>query len=148
AMYPTWQAITDSLFDEIRNRQVKMPYLEVLLNAAHPLLLRRWQTELSAFAPNAVQITGWGLTETSGLIAMTPPSDPDEVRIETVGTAFNGAEICVMDPETRVPLGANEVGELAVRGRQVFAGYWHDTEKTEKSHIEGWFLSGDRGSLT
>jgi fatty-acyl-CoA synthase len=149
AIYPTWQAITDSLFDEIRRRNIELPYVEVVLNAGHPRLLRRWQEELSVFAPQAVQITGWGLTETSGLSVLTHPTDGLDHRVDTVGFPFVGVEVCVVDPETRAVLAPGQAGELAIRGRSLFAGYWQDAEKTAGSHLDdGWFLSGDQGSMT
>jgi fatty-acyl-CoA synthase len=146
-IYPTWQAITDSLFAEIRAREITLPSLRVVLNAGHPRLLKRWQEELSGFAPNASQITGWGMTETSGLCVVSRPNDSLEVRTDTLGLPFNGVEIAAVDPETRQLLPAGQFGELVVRGRPMLENYWQRSSKKDVFTEDGWFLTGDQGAV-
>lgn len=40
-----------------------------------------------------------------------------------------------------------EVGEVWVKGKNVFQGYWQMPEKTQESFKDGWFLTGDLGYL-
>lgn len=40
-----------------------------------------------------------------------------------------------------VPVG--EIGELAIKGKQVTPGYWQKQEETDKSFHDGYFLTGD-----
>ena len=75
---------------------------------------------------------GYGLTETSPLIALDTPLTH---RLGTVGRLLSNVE-CKVAAD----------GELLVRGPSVFAGYWQKPAATaECFDSEGWFHSGDIG---
>jgi long-chain acyl-CoA synthetase len=77
---------------------------------------------------------GYGLTETSPVIALNTP------LVHRMGAA--GMPL----PNLELKLAAD--GELLVRGPSVFAGYWHKPEATaEAFDAEGWFRTGDIGHL-
>src|SRR5690606_38559136 len=66
-------------------------------------------------------------------------------RPGALGLPFPGTEIRVVDPEeptVEVPTG--DVGELLIRGPQVFAGYWDNPEATAEAMLDGgWLRTGD-----
>ena len=74
-------------------------------------------------------------------------SDWFETRPGSMGKPLPGYEVAILDTETRDPLPAGEVGEIAVRPddrRVFFDEYWGLPEKTrEKQTDDGWFLTGD-----
>ncbi|MER5324792.1 AMP-dependent synthetase/ligase [Streptosporangium roseum] len=77
---------------------------------------------------------GWGLTETSAPSAVNMPGAN---KIGTVGKPFPG-----------VTIGIGDDGEVLVKGRHVFAGYWNDDKATgEAIDADGWFHTGDVGEL-
>jgi len=76
---------------------------------------------------------GYGLTETSPVIAVNNPRDH---KIGTVGK-----------PLTNVEVRFAEDGELLVRGPSVFAQYWNRPEETDAAFIDGWFKTGDIGNI-
>ena len=88
-------------------------------------------------------IEGYGMTETSP-VALGNPLGPGR-RPGALGLPFPGTEVRVVDPEepaVDVPDGA--VGELLVRGPQVFAGYWADPAATADVMVDGgWLRTGD-----
>lgn len=85
----------------------------------------------------------YGMTET-GMNLTNPYAG--ECRPGTVGHPFPGQEARVVDQTTRQPLGPNQAGEIQVRGRHVFQGYWRQTEATaEVFDADGWFSTGDLG---
>lgn len=70
-----------------------------------------------------------------------------ERRPGTVGLPLRGTEIRVCD-EQHNPCPTGEIGELQVRGLNVFKGYWRMPEKTASDFTDdGWFITGDQGLI-
>lgn len=92
-------------------------------------------------------VTGYGLTEGSGLATMCRHDDPPEVIAKTSGRAMPGMEVLVVDDDgTEVPRG--EAGEIVVRGYNVMVGYLDDPQQTaETIDAEGWLHTGDIGVM-
>ena len=76
---------------------------------------------------------GYGLTETSPVIAV---NTPNAHKLGTVGR-----------PLANVEVGIAEDGEILVRGPSVFKGYWNKPEETQNAFVDGWFKTGDIGSI-
>ena len=69
-------------------------------------------------------------------------------KCSTVGKAFPGIEVAVIDPETGEHLGPGEHGELCCRGYNVMKGYYKMPEETAKAiDKDGWLHSGDIGMM-
>lgn len=85
-------------------------------------------------------IQGYGLTETSPIIALNPIA---HFKIESVGSEFTGfAEFKIIDADE------NGVGEIAIKGPMVMKGYYNMPEETAKVFTEdGFFKTGDLGYL-
>lgn len=75
----------------------------------------------------------WGMSETTAAGTM---SAPDRYRIGTVGTAHPGVDLCLADD-----------GEVLVRGPVVTRGYRGEPEKTVEAFKDGWFCTGDVGTI-
>ena len=86
----------------------------------------------------------YGMSET-GMNASNPLDG--ERRAGTVGFPLPGTQIRIVDDAHR-PLDTGEVGELEVRGPNVFKGYWRMPKKTaEDFTADGWFVTGDQGLI-
>ncbi|MDE0493768.1 MAG: AMP-binding protein, partial [Acidimicrobiaceae bacterium] len=94
-----------------------------------------------------VIVTGYGLTEASGIATMCRHDDPPEVISATSGRAIDDVEVRVVDQGGReVPTG--EPGEVVVRGYNVMDGYFDDPESTAAAiDADGWLHSGDIGTM-
>lgn len=77
----------------------------------------------------------YGQSEGSGPSSFNFPR-PGERRIGSVGKAFPGAEVKIA-----------EDGEILVRGKNIFQGYFKDPESTSETLIDGWLHSGDVGRI-
>jgi acyl-CoA synthetase (AMP-forming)/AMP-acid ligase II len=92
-------------------------------------------------------VTGYGLTETSGIVAMCRHDDDPELIARTSGRAIPDVELKVVDDDgNEVPRG--EPGELVVRGYNLMLGYLDDPEQTaETIDADGWLHTGDIGVM-
>lgn len=85
----------------------------------------------------------YGMTET-GMNCSNPLND--ERRIGSVGHPLPGVEVRIVESESRETLPDGEIGELEIRGPNVFKGYWGQPKKTAESFsADGWFKTGDLG---
>ncbi len=83
----------------------------------------------------------YGMTETN--MNTSNPYDGKR-RAGTVGFPLPGVELKITDPETGKLLPQGEVGQIEVRGPNVFKGYWQMPEKTaEELREDGFFITGD-----
>jgi acyl-CoA synthetase (AMP-forming)/AMP-acid ligase II len=92
-------------------------------------------------------LTGYGLTETSGLVSVSHRSDSAERTATMSGRVADGVEVKVVDDTgAAVPLG--EPGEILVRGYNVTQGYVDEPEETARTiDADGWLRTGDIGSI-
>jgi HIP---CoA ligase len=93
-------------------------------------------------------IIGYGLTEATGVVAMTRRGDPIERVCDSIGCPVPGLEVRVVPAlAAATPARANgaEVGELQVRGPNVMAGYWRDPAATAEVMDGDWLRTGDLG---
>ncbi len=82
---------------------------------------------------------GYGLTETSPSVTLNLHADEDPT---SAGFALPRCEFKIHEPD------ANGVGEIWVRGTNVFSGYYNDEEATKASFEGEWFKTGDYGTAT
>ena len=89
---------------------------------------------------------GYGLSETSPVATFNQPIFGRKPG--TVGRAIWGteAEIAAPEIEDRIDLlPQGEVGEVVMRGHNVFAGYLNNEQASATALVDGWFRSGDLG---
>jgi len=94
-------------------------------------------------ATGASLVEGYGLTESSGVVATNPYEGP--VQPGTIGQPLPATHIRLLDkedPTKDAPVG--EPGELAVKGPQIMQGYWNRPEADKDSFTDdGWLRTGD-----
>ncbi len=118
--------------------------LEVILSGAAPLsadLGKKLEDETGA-----IVVEAYGLTETSPIVAANP-FQGDLRRFGTIGIPFPNTEIQIMDPEKHEPLPRGKIGEIAIKGPQVFKGYLERPGKTTDVLVDGYLFTGDMGYM-
>lgn len=98
------------------------------------------QTEAAFKAP---VVEGYALSETACGATI---NRMNARKIGSIGTALDGIEIAIFDDAgSRLPHGADNIGEIAIRGNNVMKGYHNQPEATAEVMRDGWFLTGDLG---
>ena len=108
-----------------------------------PVLVERMRAELGF----KVLLTGYGLTECSGMVSFCYPEDDAVTVATTCGKALPDTELRIVDANNR-PLPPGQEGEVVVRGYNLMQGYLDDPKATaETIDPEGWLHTGDIGVL-
>jgi long-chain acyl-CoA synthetase len=124
----SWKLANRLVFSKIREGMGGK--VETFISGGAPLgrELAEW------YAAAGIRIhEGYGLTETSPVIAVNTPINH---RIGTVGKTLPNLEVRIA-----------EDGEILVRGPSVFKGYWNRPEETKAALENGWFKTGDIGNI-
>jgi long-chain acyl-CoA synthetase len=151
-----WVRRVASKKTELENRGEKMgPFLALQYKAANRLVLSKLKPALglgrarmcvSGAAPIAKEVLEFfgsldiPIREVYGQSEDTGPTTINVIgktRFGTVGALIPGVEVKIADD-----------GEILVRGRNVFKGYYKEPEATREALVDGWLCSGDLGEIS
>ncbi len=91
----------------------------------------------------------YGQTEAAPGCTMSRTTDPLEVRVATVGSAFPGVECRIVDPETGEVCPDGVIGEFVARGYNIMKGYYKMPKATAAAiDPDGWLHTGDLACRT
>ncbi|MBF6617985.1 MAG: malonyl-CoA synthase [Candidimonas sp.] len=130
------------LADQRFNREV-CRNIRLFISGSAPLLKETFNAFVERSGHTILE--RYGMSET--IMLTSNPYDPAVgQRIGgTVGQALPGVSVRVVD-DAGAPLAPGQVGNVQVRGPNVFKGYWRMPEKTREEFTEdGWFRTGDVG---
>lgn len=143
---PAVPPVYEQLARTAEHRGIDMSSIRFSISGAMELdarIIERWERVTGGYL-----VEGYGMTEASPIIAGNPISASR--RGGSVGVPFPSTDVRIVDlddPFTECPPGAR--GEIAVRGPQVFAGYWNRKEETEQAMLPGgWLRTGDIGVMS
>ncbi len=147
AKVTNWSAITTMMVDFLSNPKLKdydLSSLKVLGGggAAMPEALAKKLEDVIGLP----FVEGYGLSETMAPTHINPPHRP---KRQCGGIPFYNTDARVLDLEDFHELPPGEIGEIVVRGPQIFRGYWKQPQATEEAFLEHdgerFFRTGDLG---
>ncbi len=117
--------------------------MRLFISGSAPLLIEtftQWQERTGHTI-----LERYGMSETAMLTSNPCLASDGERRGGTVGFALPGVELRVCGQDGKV-LAKGEIGDIEVRGPNVFKGYWRMPEKTREEFTQdGFFRTGDVG---
>ena len=147
ALGPTWYTAVPTMHQAIlsrtRSRERSVGGSLRLIRSSSAALPRQVLADLEETFECPV-IEAYGMTEASHQMAANP-LPPGVRKSGTVGQP-SGVEIAILD-ETGTHLNTGAVGEVAIRGPGVFTGYERNDQANAVAFSDGWFRTGDLGSL-
>jgi malonyl-CoA/methylmalonyl-CoA synthetase len=127
-------------FDRHACRQMRL-----FISGSAPLLIETFN-DFRARSGHTI-LERYGMSETAMLTSNPCATADGERRGGTVGFPLPGVGLRVID-DAGAACAAGEIGNIQVRGPNVFAGYWRMPEKTaEEFSADGWFKTGDVGQI-
>jgi len=138
--YATSAAAQIAILDELERRARPVKHALRFAASGGAVLSPSVQRRL-ARALGVPIIQGYGMTETGTITQTTFP--PIQTPEGSAGLPAN-VEVAIMDDGGRM-LGPGTIGEVVVRGPEVFGGYENDPEANRAAFRDGWFRSGDAG---
>ena len=124
-------AIADFLVLKNIRKMIGIDDCKFCLSGAAPVSpeLIRWYWALGLYMAE-----GFGQTENTGIATLPIPFGT--YKFGRVGCAIPNTEVVISDE-----------GEILIKGRHVFAGYWNKPEKTAETVVDGWLHTGDVGDI-
>ncbi|MDU8943381.1 long-chain-fatty-acid--CoA ligase [Rhodophyticola sp. MJ-SS7] len=139
-------AVIQMLVLAMEARGLTITGLETVAFGASPMpaeLLKRAQ----AVFPETGFIHVYGMTEATCMFCALDPAELREGRrLESCGKPFPDAEMKIVGPDG-VELPVGEIGEITCRTPQLTTGYWNRPEATAEAIRDGWYHTGDAGSV-
>ncbi|MEY4366154.1 MAG: hypothetical protein RLZZ305_1498 [Actinomycetota bacterium] len=134
-------AVANTILDAAPGSGSNRGHVRMVVAGAPPptKTIERIETELGW---EFVQI--YGLTETSPLLTM----NRTRAEWDTLSPAERAARLGAAGaPSLGVEMAVDAGGEVLARGSVIMEGYWNQPEETSKAIVDGWFHTGDGGSV-
>jgi long-chain acyl-CoA synthetase len=117
-------------------------HLRLCISGGAPMPVEVMQQFERTFGVRVLE--GYGLSETSPVACFNQIHRPSKPG--TVGQPIFGVDVRCVDDQGR-PVAVGERGEVIIRGPNVMKGYYKRTEATDDAMRNGWFHTGDIGTL-
>ncbi|MDH2444929.1 long-chain fatty acid--CoA ligase [Amnibacterium sp. CER49] len=122
------------------------PQLRYAISGGAPLPLAVLEAFEETFGASVHE--GYGLTETSPVVSFNRVGE--EIHPGTIGRRIWGVDVEIADADREdaiVVLPRGEIGELVVRGHNLFTGYLGKPDATAAVVVDGWFRTGDLATM-
>ncbi|KAI4477337.1 hypothetical protein M0802_014744 [Mischocyttarus mexicanus] len=129
----------------IINEQIKSRHVEhvrIMLSGAAPLGTDTINKLFERISDKVQLLQGYGMTETSPIITLSQNAPCNSVGFVVPNTQLR---IVQEKDDKNINVGANEIGEIYVKGPQVMKGYYQNPQATQDTMDGDWMKTGDLG---
>lgn len=144
--YPSFVTIMQDLITHPTFKDTDLSKLRVM-NSNFAVQPEWIKLAVAEAMPHTIQVGTFGLTEAAGTVSTSRLSDSYEVRTGRCGVPLDEWDVRIVDPETGLDCGPGERGEIVLGGPNILKGYYNAPDKTAQAIRDGWFYSGDIGSI-
>ena len=144
--YPSFVTIMQGLITHENFKTTDLSSLRVMNSnfAVQPDWIR---DAVVAAMPHTIQVGTYGLTEGAGTVSTSRLTDSFEARTTRCGVPVEDWDMRIVDPETGEDCETGAHGEIVLRGPAMLKGYYNAPDKTAEAIRDGWFYTGDIGSI-
>ena len=144
--YPSFVTIMQDLITHPSFQETDLSHLRVMNSnfAVQPEWIKH---AVAAAMPHTIQVGTYGLREAAGTVSTSRLSDSYAVRTGRCGVPLDEWQVRIVDPETQEDCPAGKQGEIVLGGPNILMGYYNAPEKTSEAIRDGWFYTGDIGSI-
>lgn len=140
--FPIVSTLAISIYSHPEAKKYDLTSLKLSIAGAMalpPEVTRRFEE-----ATNSIIIEGYGLSEASP-VTHANPLDKEKRKVGSIGLPFPSTDCKIVDLDNKSKdLAVGEVGELAVKGPQIMAGYHNRPDETKDVlSKDGWLYTGD-----
>lgn len=144
--YPSFVTIMQDLITHPTFKDTDLSRLRVM-NSNFAVQPEWIKLAVAEAMPHTIQVGTYGLTEGAGTVSTSRLDDSYEVRTGRCGVPLDEWTVRIVDPATGKDCGPGEQGEVVLGGPNILKGYYNAPEKTAEAIRDGWFHTGDIGSI-
>ncbi|MCQ2180587.1 MAG: AMP-binding protein [Bacteroidales bacterium] len=140
-----WRGILKSIFDRLIFKSIRENFGGRMQFFVGGGALLDIELQRYFFAIGMPIFQGYGLSEATPVICSNA-CGKGKARFGSSGRTVVPMDIKICDEDGK-QISDGETGEIVIRGENVMAGYWKNPEATEKTIVDGWLHTGDRGYI-
>lgn len=144
--YPSFVTIMQDLITHPTFKDTDLSRLRVM-NSNFAVQPEWIKLAVAEAMPHTIQVGTYGLTEGAGTVSTSRLDDSYEVRTGRCGVPLDEWTVRIVDQATGKDCGPGEQGEVVLGGPNILKGYYNAPEKTAEAIRDGWFHTGDIGSI-
>ncbi|MGD8837797.1 MAG: class I adenylate-forming enzyme family protein, partial [Desulfobacteraceae bacterium] len=135
-------AMYAKLLDVVEAKHYNFDHIRLWTSGSAPLLVKDFQRISHVLGQQPVEREGMsetGMNFSNPLHAERKPG--------SIGLPLPGVQARIVDPKTFADIPQGRIGEIWLKSASVMSGYWRKPKETSESFEQGWFRTGDLGSV-
>jgi malonyl-CoA/methylmalonyl-CoA synthetase len=135
-------AMYTKLIDALEGEDWVFDHIRLWTSGSAPLPVKDFERIKTVFGREPVEREGMsetGMNFSNPLHGLRKPG--------SIGLPLPGLEVRIVDPVTFVDLPRGQIGELWLKSPAITPGYWRKPQETSETFVDGWFRTGDLGTV-